>query len=69
MYVYIRFLYIRCYLQFCWFIFGSVCDCLLHGGRPSRSFVVGISVTSVVLMPRMQGVLCAVIWCSFPVML
>jgi hypothetical protein len=42
---------------------------LLHSGRPSRSLVVGVSVTSVVLVPGMQGVLCAVVWCLFPVLL
>jgi hypothetical protein len=60
------------------FVLGSVCGCpecfcwsgsLLFGGQISWSLVVGVSVSSAVLMPRMRGVLCVAIWCSFPVML
>jgi hypothetical protein len=32
--------------------------------KPSCLFVVSVSVMSVVLIIRMQGVLCAAIWCS-----
>jgi hypothetical protein len=33
----------------------------LFGGQPSWSIVVGVSVTSAVLIPGMQGVVCATI--------
>jgi hypothetical protein len=42
---------------------------LLYGGQPSRLLIAGVFVTSVVLIYRMQGVLCAAIWCLFPVKL
>jgi hypothetical protein len=79
-YMHIQFLYICCYLRFCWFIFGSVCGCpecfcwhgnYFYGGQPSRpslSVTVGVSVT-VVWLPWVQVMLCATIWCSFPVLL
>jgi hypothetical protein len=70
--MYVQFLYISCYLRL-WACGCPECFCwggrLLNDGRPSRSFVVGVYMTSVVLVPRMQGVLCAAILCLFLVML
>jgi hypothetical protein len=42
-------------------------EALLIGWRPLWSFVVGVSLTLSVSTLRMQGVLCAVSWRSFPV--
>jgi hypothetical protein len=67
-------------LMVCRFFFGSVCGSLKYfcfhwsgsimlGCRPSRLFVVGVSVKLSVLIPRVQSVLCAGLWGSLPAVL
>jgi hypothetical protein len=55
------------FVRFCWFVYDSACgspECLCGGGNlvySGRSFVVVVSVTSVVFR--------AALWCSFPILL
>jgi hypothetical protein len=72
--MYIQFLYIWCYLVLLVYFWFSVWLFLFW-----QKFVAWLSAIMIpcggyfcdvsCVMPRMKGVLCAVIWCSFPVML
>jgi hypothetical protein len=42
---------------------------MLLGGQLSQLFVASISVKLIVLIPRMQCTLCAIIWCLLSVVL